>query len=495
MRPGVKVGRYVTMLGAALCLAAAGVGTAQADGTPTPYLGGSYGSAMLAPGSVGKTINYQLIANAASVTTFSGVTVVYDVSGLAGVATFTPTTGKCTTSGTLITCKVPKFTIDLNAGTENGPLPFVGEDNLPVQLVPVAGAVSGASGTVNVTVSSTSPATPPTTTPFTVTLGDGPDLAMAGATGYGTANVTAKADSTYSHSLTFTNAGDQPAEGVTLQVTSSGYGLDLPETHKNCQYTQGQPEQMSCYFPDLVEPGATENLSAAIKTLTYSDLMWQALQIMVQPGYAPPTSGYTNGTGAALALVDASGAAQVPVSGETSQSNLGVENVTHLDVAVTGSSANVAAVGTIWPYYTGPNQYLVDADAINDGPGYVNLSQDGDTAFTGTVTFPAGVTVETAPPGWIPVVDGSEDPGATGQPGYSVYDFYTSCYGLESGYSASAEAGGMLQITVASDFAGAAGSVSIGVDDEAATQFPQFGDIDTDPADDTASFAIPAYSD
>ena len=50
-----------------------------------------------APGTAGKVVGYSTNADASSQTTVSGVTVTYDISGLAVVATMTPKTGHCTT--------------------------------------------------------------------------------------------------------------------------------------------------------------------------------------------------------------------------------------------------------------------------------------------------------------------------------------------------------------------------------------------------------------
>src|SRR5205085_11557731 len=143
---------------------------------------------------------------------------------------------------------------------------------------------------------------------ITVSLGDGPDLQFTTpAPMFQTVQVGA--GSAYSRAVKFTNVGDQAAQGVTVEIEADAYGLDVPETHNNCQYSA--PSTAYCYIPDLVAPGATETLAPTVEVLTTTDLMWEGLRITVVPGYAALPI-HTVGTGKPFTLKDASGAAQKP---------------------------------------------------------------------------------------------------------------------------------------------------------------------------------------
>lgn len=490
MRVPSRVCRIAVAAGAALCLTTVGMVNASADTAPTYFLGSFGGNYTVSPGTAGGTFGYYVQAQASTPTTFSGITVSYDVSGLAGVATLTPQSGKCTTSGTIITCKAASLTADqFNSEDDEGV--DEGRASLPLLIAPAAGAATGASGTVQVTISASNPVTTPNTATLSVSLADGVDLSVKGSDSVNQ-TADANADSTYSHGLTFTNIGDQPANGVTVEVRSYGYGVDLAELHSNCEYQSNL--QAYCYVPDVVAPGATETLSPGIKFLTYTDLMWQGALISVVPGYASFSSSYTTGTGAPYTLTDSTGATQVPASGQTAQNNLnGGDNTLTPEIVVAGSSADVAATATMFPWQV-PDQYLMSGGVTNNGPDYVNLgtSPAGPMfQFDGTITFPAGVTVVSAP-GLVPIVDGSEDFAAAGQPGYSEYEYGAGSTLAEGQVAGLGNAGNVI-IQPDSGFTGGDGTITTEINNVPTANFNIFGDFDTDPSNDTTSFAIPAY--
>ena len=475
MRVFMHARRLIVAGSAVVGLAATGLPAAHAAAQP-PSLWSAFASPVLAPGTPGKTFQHQIGGSAATPTTFTGVTVTYDVSGLAGVATLTPQSGKCSTSGTRITCHVGSFSaVQIGGGPSTAP--YSGAEYLPVKLTPTAAAVAGATGTVAATVSANSVAASSST--ITVSLADGPDLQFNTPTPSFQA-VPVGAGSAYYRAVKFTNVGNRAALGVTVEIEADGYGLDVPEVHDNCQYSASSTAY--CYIPDRVAPGATETLSPTIEVLTTTDLMWEGLRITVVPGYAALPI-HTVGTGKPFVLKDASGAAQNPVTGQTTQTNLDYfDSVAYLDLRVDGAAADIAATADI--YWSDPGQYQLALVPFNNGPGYIQLGRSGDLTVTGDVLFPAGVTVTNVPNNWQQV--------ANSTPGVTEYQFNAGNH-IPTG---SGIYGGSVPIVVPQPgFAGGDGTFTVGINNQPATAFANagIGNVDTDPSNDTTTFAIPAY--
>jgi hypothetical protein len=288
------------------------------------------------------------------------------------------------------------------------------------------------------------------------------------------------AGSAYYRAVKFTNVGNQAAQGVTVEIAADAYGLDVPEAHNNCQYSA--PTTAYCYIPDLVAPGASESLSPAVEVLTTTDLMWEGLRITVVPGYAGLPI-HTVGTGKPFTLKDASGAAQKPVTGQTTQTNLDyLDSSAYLDLRVNGATADLAATAnTNW---VNPGQYQVDLVPFNNGPGYIQLGRSGSFMVTGDVVFPAGVTVTNVPNSWQQV--------ANSTPGVTEYQFNAGV-AVPAG---SGIYGGSAPIVVPQPgFAGDNGTFTVGINNQPATAFANtfIGNVDTEPSNDTTTFAIPAY--
>lgn len=469
-----------------MLLTAAAATSAHADAS-TPTLYGGYLGAVLAPGSASKAIAYYVGGNATSVTTVSGLVVTYDVSGLAGVATLAPNTGTCTTSGTLITCKEGSLAINSYDGQSNQG--YNGSKSLPLTVTPAAGAAAGVSGSVSVTVSGKGVSSQYPST-ISVYLDDGPDLVVKGSSANGGTGVAvaASAGSTYTHGLTFTNDGDQPALGVTVEISSNGHGIDVPENHKNCQYAA--PTTAYCYFPDVIAPGATETLSPSIQVLTSTELVKQGLHISVQPGFADLPA-HTVGVGSAFTLKDSTGATQVPVIGHTTQTNIdGRDNTLNLWLS-TNQTADVAGGLSFFPWQV-PGQYLGNAYVTNAGTGFIELGRSANWELTGDFKVPAGVDVVSVPSNWTPVINGQGDWNFAGQPGYSEYWFNA---GIEMGAGGEGGSGsGNLIVQPQAGFTGGQATLTVGVNQQPATLYTSFGNIDSNPANDTVSYDIPTAS-
>jgi len=475
--------RLAAAAGAAIGLFALGMGPAHAD-APSASLSSFGAGVTLAPGSAAKTVGYQISGVAASQTTFSGVTVTYDVSSLAGVATLVPKSGTCTTAGTLITCHESSFSTPYYLGTEKASTPYLGRETLSYELTPVAGAAAGGSGSFAISISAADAATGSATT--TVSLADGPDLAVKGS---GTApDVSVTSGSVYRRSVKFTNLGDQAAQGVTLEV-QTGRGVDVPELRDNCQYLA--PSQAYCYIPDVIAPGATETLSPSLVLLTTTDLVWQGVTITAVPGYASLT-GYATGAGKPFTLVDSTGAAQSTASGHTTQSNIDTDNT--LEFQIAGSATgDLAAQLAMYPWMVN-GQYIVNADAVNLGTGYISLGQSDEWIIGADFTVPSGVKVVSAPGTWVPVVNGSPDDSAAGQPGYSEYRFNGAIAvapGSEAGLSVTPSPP---IVEPQPGFTGGNATLTIEINGESASLFSGlFGNLDPNLTNDTTTYAVPAY--
>lgn len=473
-----RLRRLLVAAAAGALLAGAGVTAAQADTTATYTISPLSLGEAVAPGSVGKTLEFSIQAGASTPTTFTAITVTYDFSALAGIATVTPQSGTCNTEGTLVICKVSK--IDADEPTNATNTPYAGGEQLPLLVVPAAGATAGESAAVPVTVTSASPAaTGSSSNALTITLTDGPNLVLSGYNTDKTVDLAQNAE--YSRAITFTNAGDVAAQGVTVTVGIEDYGLSVPELHSNCQYTGGSQEDVACYFPDLVEPGATETVSPVIKVLTANDLMLQGVRYSVVPGYAGITGdSFTYGTGAPLTLKDSTGAAQVPVSGQTQQTDIARDNTFEVNLAVPTNSASLSADGSV--NLGAGNAYEVQAFITNSGDGYASLPDSGDYMFTADIVFPAGVTVTSVSFEWIPVVDGVPQNLDSGQPGYSEY-LVTSGIAVPDG--AVAFVGGNTApatVTISPEFTGGDATVTIGINGKPISDYgSMFGDITTTP--------------
>jgi hypothetical protein len=344
---------------------------------------------------------------------------------------------------------------------------------------------SGASGSVTTTVSATGVASGSPGT-ISVSLADGPDLAVKGSAIAAPVSVTS--GSAYYRSVKFTNLGDQAAQGVTLEIQTF-QGVDIPELRNNCQYVA--PTQAYCYIPDVIAPGATETLSPSLELLTTTDLIWQGVGITAAPGYASLTA-YAVGAGKPFTLVDSTGAAQVAASGHSAQSNIDSDNT--LSFRINGSATgDLAAQLSMFPWMVN-GQYLVNASATDLGSGYIWLGQSANWLIQADFTVPSGVTVVSVPNDWTPVVNGAPDFSAMGRPGYSVYRFNI---GIEvaSGGSASGSANPPNPLVEPQPgFTGGNATLSLTINGESASLFGGlFGNIDSDTSNDTATFAIPAY--
>ncbi|NDZ77984.1 LPXTG cell wall anchor domain-containing protein [Streptomyces sp. SID10853] len=186
-------------------------------------------------------------------------------------------------------------------------------------------------------------------------------------------------------SLTFTNQGDAPADGVTMRLRITR-GLAFPEHAAGCTYSTDS-DQVSvavCHYDKVLEPGQHFTAPVDFKVLP------KALLENVE---------YGTGT-----------AGGDPASGSTDTS--------YRSLPVTAdNTADLAAVGDTAKGKPG-DQVTVTAGLRNDGPGWIddNTSDDQPAVM---VDIPEGTTAVEVPKDCMPFgIDGPSGPSAPGKRKY-----------------------------------------------------------------------------
>ncbi|MFI5840929.1 LPXTG cell wall anchor domain-containing protein [Catenuloplanes sp. NPDC051500] len=341
----------------------------------------------VAAGSPGVTRSLALYA--ADPASTADVTIVFDTTGVAGVARIEPQEGEfwqdwiCTPAGALITCVWRnEFPAEFDEG---------GRSIIDVTITPTGGVSAGAAGTLKTTVTA---AGATHTATSKVTIGDGVNLATATQTLTG----TGAPGSTVSVSAGVRNLGERTAEGVVLWVSGEP-GLGLSQ-YGNCQYmkSSGGFLQTYCEFDDDIAPGSTYRaelgmeLSAQVfaPSTQYGFYQWMTpaeyLDLTSWQKFAGIT--FAKGTGAALPLNESSVAARGAQVDTDPSDNTGM-----FEISVTGqNSADLEAIGTGFDGAAGESA-TAQVGIKNNGPAMLDGSMGGFSATAVRVTVPAGTTV------------------------------------------------------------------------------------------------------
>jgi hypothetical protein len=221
---------------AALTSAAAAPAYAQADPVTLDVF---LADAAVPAGGSNDRIDFTIQANQTA--EVENLTLAFDTSGLAGVATIDVPDSDCTASATEVIC-TESFPTDVNPE--------------PVSLFDVAitadpGALAGDTGTVELTAMADG--AEPGSHTATVTIGAPVDLVASD-----NASLTASIGETLPLPWTVQNAGTEPAEGVALLI-SSHIGVSQQQ-YSNCVYypnifVSDQPGSGLCTFDVVLEPG------------------------------------------------------------------------------------------------------------------------------------------------------------------------------------------------------------------------------------------------
>ncbi len=178
--------------------------------------------------------------------------VTIDFTGIDGIATPTfldPASG-CSLTGSVATCDLPDVT-DPNAGAS--------DIEIPVKLVPAAGAHNGVTGSF--TMTSTADGVATVTESATVTVADGPDLGLP----KGDNSLTAKPGDALSEPVMVSNSGSQAADGV-LFLFAFSHGFQ-PDYFDNCLYADWPDDDGTlalCEIDQSLAPGQTWTINPAI---------------------------------------------------------------------------------------------------------------------------------------------------------------------------------------------------------------------------------------
>ncbi|BCY15494.1 Ig-like domain-containing protein [Actinoplanes sp. L3-i22] len=207
---------------------------------------------------------------------------------------------------------------------------------------------------------------------------DGPTL-TAGVV----ANVAAAPGGRFDATLSVTNTGAEPVDGLTVTIDTD-WGFENLEQYANCDYTGGQAQ--ACTFDQTIAPGASYRvvLPYRARADTYAPSTLYGVYHWL-PAAGHQASG-TPGTGSTLRLAagDRLGTSE---DGDWQ----------HIGVAVTGEQGSdlVAIGGTV----TGTLGTVVEAEVgvRNDGPATLNMTRSGTSPGFVDVTIPAGTSVVSAP--------------------------------------------------------------------------------------------------
>jgi hypothetical protein len=233
-----------------------------------------------------------------------------------------------------------------------------------------------------------------------IALGATPAAAEDGAPSVALGKVSpvdgVKPGSTFETPVTFTNTGDAAADKVWLEYTVTR-GLSHAELPSNCvRYTipsyDEAPErsQAVCEFDQTIEPGKVYAPEQAWTLKALDHALYDRLRVVVETSEPTPdenASDPVRGTGAAVKLVEKSGATPAPPSehGDWDDAEVQVTADNTADFKVSGADLKGKVGDTV----------DLSVKFTNAGPGWV--LRDRDVAATKVrVTMPEGATVTKA---------------------------------------------------------------------------------------------------
>ncbi|MGW2823625.1 hypothetical protein ACWC24_21920 [Streptomyces sp. NPDC001443] len=304
-----------------------------------------------------------------------------DVSGLTGVAEVT-WPDNCTPSGTSAVCDVPV-------------VPAIGgdyEDQVFLEVRAADGAKAGAQGSITYEATATGGPDGTLTAPHgdfetTLTVGSGPDLAIAPIAGI------EKGQPGEERTIPFkiTNNGNESANGFTVKLLGS-YGLTDLTRYAACTYTSTNDGQYApsnnavCTFDQVLAPGDSFELPEPLTVRLAPYAMNERLDIDVEPG---------------------AGAQDLDSRNDYTALQIGAQNTA--DFSVTGDAVSGAAGVTATAALT----------FKNNGPAWFGNLGSGDPVAEVRLIVPQGTTVTGVPSGCVPhTLTGGYYPKRTGAPRY-----------------------------------------------------------------------------
>ena len=370
----------------------------------------------------GGTSDALVVIDTNRATELADLTLVFDLSALAGVATIDPGSGfTCDTTGDLVTC------------TEPFPTP-IDEDPLSVlslEVIAEPGAVAGDTGTLGVEVAATGVAAAASSA--TVIIGVPVDLV---GTGSGAGTSAAIGDAVMLP-WAVQNAGPDPAPGAALFLSGAA-GLQPQVRHSNCVYYGNAffpdlPGGSLCTFAVTLEPGTAYEFGtppgfqvredAAAPGFLVINGIWMTREEGAAMAAQLAAEGRTSepGTGPELSLVEVGGGAPAP-AGPVPAADLNPDN-NFVIFEVTVEGDNQPDFGAVGGRFSGGAGDLLTADlgVINAGPAIASNGQSGEPVNFVRVTVPDGTTAVEVPNACAPAAGEGFDGERAGAPGEPVY--------------------------------------------------------------------------
>jgi len=188
----------------------------------------------------------------------------------------------------------------------------------------------------------------------------------------------------YEDTVTLTNHGTAPADGVSFQVRLTR-GLDFPEPVKGCTYTTDEQlvRTALCELDTVIQPGATFTTPVRFKALPHA--LMEAVEYGTSRTGEAPSGGFDQAYQRLAMTADSSA-----------------------DVVAVGDRAEAAPGETV----------TVRATLRNDGPGWVQ-DQVSDNLPGLVVRIPAGTTAVEVPADCSTF--GIDGPSGPAKPGKSAY--------------------------------------------------------------------------
>jgi LPXTG-motif cell wall-anchored protein len=402
-------------------------------------------------------------------------TIIYDLSGLAGVATLAEDgdIGRCTApSPDRLVCTAP-FEIGVDDWGLSG--------HFEVIVAPAAKAVNGASGVLKVSFEATG--FEPVTHTAKVRVGEGVDLA-----GGPDVETAARPGGAFSAPLAVRNAGTTAAEGVTA-VFHNDHALqvDKDKRYSNCTY-EGTSLR-TCRFDTTVEPGSTYRAALAYRLGrdTYAPGSQVGQLSWLTPAEFEDFTAYLDSRGISVGTPGTGGELSLKKVADAPRAARGVQadvdptnNWSNLEVRVTGrNGADLVAVGDTVAGAAG-DVVTATVGLRNDGPATLDFGRSGEPVTRIRITVPAGTTAVAVPEACAPMNGEDIDWDHAGKPGAGAY-WCSSDWFVAAGETQTVEIGLRID-TVVPD---AAGTVKI----NGPCSCPIFTD-DLDPANDTAQLVV-----
>ncbi|MFF4243603.1 hypothetical protein ACFYY2_03905 [Streptomyces sp. NPDC001822] len=306
---------------------------------------------------------------------------VVDVSGLVGVAEVT-WPDICKPSGSVAVCDIPV-------------VPTIGrdyEDQVFLTVRAADGAEVGAQGRITYEATATGGPGGTLTAPHrsfdtTLTVGTGPDLAIAPAAGI----EDGLPGDERTVPFTVTNNGNESAHGVAVTLIAS-YGLTDLTRYEDCTYTTTDGDEYApsnhavCTFDEVLAPGDSFELPEPLTVRLAPHALSERLDIDVEPG---------------------DGAQDI--DSQNDYAVLQVRAKSTADFSVTGGAISGAAGETA----------TAELTFKNNGPAWLGNLGSGDPVAEVRLIVPEGSKVTGVPSGCYPrTLGGGYYPNQTGAPRY-----------------------------------------------------------------------------